>query len=122
MGQWLSELSNRGRAKATRNHETPAPGGACTATYRVVDQWPGGFVAQVDVKAGQPLSGWVVQVTLANGATASNTWNGVQSGPSQAPTVRNAPWNGNVAAGQSTSFGFQGVGTGAGATVTCQAA
>lgn len=102
--------------------ETPAPGGACTATYRVVDQWPGGFVAQVDVKAGQPLSGWVVQVTLANGATASNTWNGVQSGPSQAPTVRNAPWNGNVAAGQSTSFGFQGVGTGAGATVTCQAA
>jgi hypothetical protein len=34
----------------------------------------------------------------------------------------NVSWNGSVAAGQSTEFGFQGSGTGTGMTTNCTAA
>ncbi|WP_370461531.1 cellulose binding domain-containing protein [Micromonospora sp. Llam0] len=33
--------------------------------------------------------------------------------------VKNQSYNGRLAAGQSTSFGFQGTGNGSGAAVTC---
>jgi Cellulose binding domain len=36
-------------------------------------------------------------------------------------TVTNQSYNGRLSAGQSASLGFQGNGTGAGATVTCTA-
>ncbi len=51
----------------------------------------------------------------------SHSWSGVVSGTGSSVTVRNAPWNGVLAAGESTTFGFQGTGTGAGATVSCSA-
>jgi len=73
--------------------------------------------------AGAAIDGWVVSLTLPNGATVANTWNGMRTGTatSGTVTVANAAWNGRVGAGQSTAFGFQGTGNGAGATVTCQA-
>ncbi|WP_052748174.1 cellulose binding domain-containing protein [Cellulomonas sp. FA1] len=99
-----------------------APAGACTATYRLANSWPGGFVADVTVTAGAtPLTGWRVTVTLPSGATATQVWNGRSTGGAPL-SVTNADWNGRVAAGGSTTFGFQGTGDGAGATVTCAAA
>jgi len=97
---------------------------ACTASYKVANQWGEGFVADVTVTAaGAAIDGWVVSLTLPNGATVANTWNGMRTGTatSGTVTVANAAWNGRVGAGQSTAFGFQGTGNGAGATVTCQA-
>ena len=97
--------------------------GACTATYKVANQWGEGFVADVTVAAGQNLNGWVVRIQLPGGAGVSHAWNGVSSSSGNGVvSVRNADWNGRVAAGQSTSFGFQGTGNGAGATVSCEAA
>ncbi len=94
---------------------------ACTATYRVANQWPGGFVASVDVAAGTDLDGWSVQVELPSAAGLSHAWSGVPSGTGSNVTVTNAPWNGTLDVGQVASFGFQGTGTGAGATVSCSA-
>lgn len=99
---------------------SPAPQGRCTATYTVVSSWPGGFVSEVKVAANAAVDGWRVAVTLPSG-TATNVWSGQSTGTSPL-TVTNAPWNGRLGAGQSTVFGFQGTGSGAGATVTCTAA
>lgn len=101
---------------------TQNPGG-CTASYKVANQWGGGFVADVTVTAGTNLNGWVVRLSLPNGAALSHTWNGVATRAGDGSlSVSNAAWNGRLGTGQSTSFGFQGTGTGAGATVTCEAA
>lgn len=101
---------------------TPPPTGApaCTAAYTVQDQWNSGFVATVTVTAAStPLTGWRVTLNLPSGASVSSMWNGVASGTSGTVTVTNQSYNGRLAAGQSTSFGFQGTGNGSGATVTC---
>ncbi|WFE53844.1 cellulose binding domain-containing protein [Micromonospora sp. WMMD1155] len=101
---------------------TPPPptGGACTAVYAVQDQWNGGFVANVSVTAGTAaLTGWRVTLTLPSGAAVTSLWNGVASGSSGTVTVANQSYNGRLAAGQGTSFGFQGTGNGSGATATC---
>jgi len=102
---------------------TPTPGtSACTASYSVTSQWGGGYVASVTVAARTSLEGWVVRVTLPDGATAAQAWNGTLTGSRETVSVTNAAWNGRVPAGQSTTFGFQGTGTGAGAVATCEAA
>ncbi|WFE28219.1 cellulose binding domain-containing protein [Solwaraspora sp. WMMD791] len=101
---------------------TPPPGGtpACTAAYTVQDQWNSGFVATVTVTAAStPLTSWRVTLNLPSGASVSSMWNGVASGTSGTVTVTNQSYNGRLAAGQSTSFGFQGTGNGSGATATC---
>ncbi|MCG5444542.1 cellulose binding domain-containing protein [Micromonospora sp. NIE79] len=101
---------------------TPPPTGTtgCTAVYSVQDQWSGGFVANVSVTAGTTaLTGWRVTLTLPSGASVSSLWNGVSSGSSGTITVANQSYNGRLAAGQATSFGFQGAGSGTGATASC---
>ncbi|MFC3744525.1 endo-1,4-beta-xylanase [Paractinoplanes deccanensis] len=95
----------------------PDPGAGCTASI-TLNQWNGGFVATVRVTAGSTaLSGWTVGVTLPSGAAVTNTWNAQASGTS----FSNVGYNGTVAAGGSTEFGFQGTGTGPSATPTCAA-
>jgi hypothetical protein len=85
----------------------PPQTGDCTANYEVVNQWPGGFQAGVTVSAGAAaLNGWTVGMTLANGQTIANLWNGVNSGTSGSVSVGNAPYNGSVAGGGSTTFGY----------------
>jgi hypothetical protein len=111
-------------SSSTSNTSTTSGGGggACTATYSVQSQWPGGFVALVNVTAGSSgIDGWRVSLGLPGGASLSNAWNGVASGSSGTVTVTNQAYNGRLSAGQSTNFGFQGTGTGAGATVSCAA-
>jgi hypothetical protein len=58
------------------------------------------------------LNGWTVHLTLASGQTISSLWNGVNTGTSGAVTVKNAAYNGTIAAGASTSFGYTGTGNG----------
>ena len=90
---------------------TPAPTGqpgACTATYRTVSTWTGGYQGEVTVanNGSATLSGWTVQLTLADGQTLANVWNGTATGTSGAISVRNAGYNGSLGANASTTFGF----------------
>ena len=99
---------------------TPPPAG-CSASVSL-NSWTGGFVATVRVTAGStPLNGWRVTVTLPGGTSVTNTWGATASAASGTVQFTNATWNGSVAAGQSTEFGFQGSGTGTGLTPTCTA-
>ena len=103
----------------TRTGASGGPGG-CTAAYAVSSSWPSGFVATVTVTADSAgTNEWRVVMSLPGGATIGNMWNGVATGTSGTVVVANAPYNGRMSGGQSTSFGFQGSGTGAGASVIC---
>jgi len=101
-------------APTTGAPTTPPAGGSgtCSATYSTSSSWPGGYNGNVNVTAGSSaISGWTVKLTLANGQTVSSLWNGVNSGTTGAITVKNEPYNGSLAAGASTSFGWTATGT-----------
>ena len=93
-----------------------APGGAapgadagCTASFRTVSSWQGGFQGEVTV-TGAPsaaVSAWTATVVPADGARLTQVWDGTLStGTDGSATVVNADWNGGIAPGGSVTFGF----------------
>jgi hypothetical protein len=104
----------------TTGPATPPPG-SCSATTSV-NSWNGGYVATVKVSAGAAaVDGWTVGVTLPSGSAVTSTWSATGSGTTGAVTFRNVSYNGQIPAGGSTEFGFQGTGAAPTATPTCQA-
>ncbi|TQL02629.1 cellulose binding domain-containing protein [Cellulomonas sp. SLBN-39] len=97
---------------------TPPPAGACTATYRTVNSWSGGFQGEVTVRAGSPATSWSVSWRPA-GERVDQVWNGTLSTQGGLTVVRNAAWNGNLAAGGTTTFGMLGSGTPPTGALTC---
>ncbi|MEU4215765.1 endo-1,4-beta-xylanase [Actinoplanes sp. NPDC026623] len=91
--------------------------GACTATFRMVSTWGGGFQGEVTVanNGSAAIDGWTVRLTLAAGQSIVNVWNGTATGTTGAVSVRNAAYNGSVGANASTSFGFVANGSSAAA-------
>jgi cellulase/cellobiase CelA1 len=99
---------------------TPPPGGACTATYRTVNSWSGGYQGEVTVTAGSaPINGWTVRWNLGSGQAVTQVWNGTLSTSGSAVTVTNASYNGSLGASASTTFGFLANGTPSTPTATC---
>ena len=85
--------------------------GACTATLSIVNAWPGGYQATVDVTAGPTaIGGWTTSFALS-GSSVAYLWSGNRSGTDTAVTVTNTDWNGSLAAGSTTSYGFIGSGS-----------
>ncbi|MEU3103453.1 cellulose binding domain-containing protein [Streptomyces griseoflavus] len=86
----------------------PGPSGTCEVTYRITNQWDGGFQAEVRLTntGPAPWNGWSLTWSFADGQRISQLWNGshTQSGP--AVTVRNTDWNTTVGPGSSAAFGF----------------
>jgi len=78
--------------------------GGGTCTYRI-DSWDVGYVAYVTVNG--PRSGWSIPFTIGANNTISNSWNATISGTGTSRTATNMSHNGNLAAGQSTQWGFQ---------------
>ncbi len=100
---------------------SPPASGGCTASVSL-NQWNGGFVATVTVTAGSSaINGWTAGLTLPAGATVTNSWSATGSGTSGSISFANVSYNGSIAAGKNTQFGFQGTGTGPSATPTCTA-
>ena len=93
---------------------------ACTATYRTVNAWQGGFQGEVTVRAGAAsINGWTVRWTLASGQTITQLWSGTLTTSGSSVTVRNVAWNGSLGASGSTAFGFIGNGSASTPTLTC---
>lgn len=79
---------------------------ACT--YSIDNQWGSGFVASITIKndTGAAVNNWNVNWQYSTNRI-TNSWNANLSG-SNPYSASNVGWNGNIAAGQSVSFGFQG--------------
>jgi alpha-L-fucosidase 2 len=90
-----------------------SPASGARATYTVTGSWTGGFQAEVTVIAGSaPIRGWNVSWTFPNGQAITQMWGGTPVQNGSAVTVTNASYNGALAAGASTTFGFIGSATG----------
>ncbi|MCL6731991.1 cellulose binding domain-containing protein [Streptomyces neyagawaensis] len=88
----------------------PQPTGACTVTYKITNQWSGGF--QADVRLANTgtgaWTGWTLNWSFPNGQSVTQLWNAAHTQSGAAVSVKNLAWNANVAAGSSVSFGFTG--------------
>ncbi|GIF22888.1 endo-1,4-beta-xylanase [Actinoplanes tereljensis] len=105
----------------TTTPTTPPVGGGCSASTSL-NQWNGGYVATVRVAAGSSaVNGWTVSLTLPSGSALTSVWSATNTGSSGAVSFRNVSYNGQIAAGGYTEFGFQGTGTGPAGTPACQA-
>jgi endoglucanase len=99
---------------------TPPVTGACSAAMAITNSWPGGFQATATVKAGNAaISGWTVRWTLSSGQAITQLWNGAQTVSGSTVTVKNLSWNGSLAAGATTTFGFTANGTSSTPALTC---
>jgi lysophospholipase L1-like esterase len=94
---------------------SPPPPGACTATYQLVSQWTGGFQGQVTVanSGTSAVSSWTATLTFTGGQQVTQSWNATVTQNQATVTAHNVGWNGALAPGASTSFGFLASTTGA---------
>ncbi|RSM58122.1 cellulose-binding protein [Actinoplanes sp. ATCC 53533] len=101
---------------------TPPATGACTATYAVTSSWQGGFQGEVKVTAGPAaIKGWTVSLAYPAGQTIQQGWNATVSASGSTVTAVNASYNGALAAGASTTFGFIGSGASTVPAASCRA-
>ena len=96
-------------------------GGAtsCRVTY-TPDSWPGGFTANVTITntGSSTIDGWTLTYTLPAGQTINQTWNATITQNGSQVTARNVSYNGTLAPGASTTFGYLGSYTGSYASPT----
>ncbi|WP_336207412.1 lytic polysaccharide monooxygenase [Nonomuraea sp. LPB2021202275-12-8] len=93
----------------------PVPTGACSATLRAVDNgWAGHFQGEVTVRntGTAAINGWTVRWTYSGGQGFEGApWNAQLTGQPPSVVVKNASYNGQLAANASTTFGFNATGT-----------
>ncbi|MCL5746426.1 MAG: cellulose-binding domain-containing protein, partial [Acidobacteria bacterium] len=93
----------------------PQPPAGCTAAYTITNDWGSGFTANVQFTTPVALNNWMAAWTFAGNQQITNLWNGAVAQSGGSVQVRNASWNGTVAAGASAGFGFQAGYTGSNA-------
>ncbi|MEU9020237.1 glycoside hydrolase family 18 chitinase [Actinomadura sp. NPDC048394] len=93
----------------------PAPAaGTVTATCAKTSDWGTGFEGNCTISngTGAAISAWKVEADLPSGTSITSVWNATKTVSGNHYTFANASWNGTVAAGATTSFGFDGTGSG----------
>ncbi|MFV0132718.1 cellulose binding domain-containing protein [Streptomyces sp. HMX87] len=92
----------------------PDPKGACAVTYEVVNQWSGGFQAEVRLAntGEEGWDGWSLGWSFPDGQRVTQIWNARHAQSGASVTAQNVGWNARVAPGASVSFGFTGSWTG----------
>jgi len=83
----------------------------------VTSSWSGGWQGEVTVKAGSAaINGWTVTGSISG---ITQLWSGTLTTSGSTITVKNLNWNGSLAAGASTTFGFTSSSTASTPTLTC---
>jgi cellulase/cellobiase CelA1 len=86
----------------------------------MVNAWSGGYQGEITVRAGNSaINGWRVSWALGSGQTITQVWNGTSSTSGSTVEVRNASYNGALAANAFTTFGFLANGTPTTPSPTC---
>ncbi|MFC7534533.1 cellulose binding domain-containing protein [Actinoplanes sp. GCM10030250] len=81
----------------------------CRVDYSVTNQWQGGFGAAVSVtNLGDPVNGWTLAFSFADGQSVTQLWNGSFTQSGTAVSVRDAGYNAAIPTNGSASFGFNG--------------
>jgi hypothetical protein len=90
------------------------PAAAATATVTQLAAWPSGYLANVTVTndTGVAVDTWRVELVLPAGTTVAHHWSAVLTPETGRWTFTPQAWNGHLAPGGSTTFGFLADGTG----------
>ncbi|MFG3685638.1 cellulose binding domain-containing protein [Micromonospora sp. NPDC047740] len=93
---------------------TPPSGTGCAVKY-TPNAWNNGFTADVQITntGSSTVNGWTLSYNLPAGQQITSAWNATVSQSGSAVTARNLGYNGTLAPGASTSFGYQGTLSGA---------
>ncbi|HTF82948.1 MAG TPA: cellulose binding domain-containing protein, partial [Cellvibrio sp.] len=85
------------------------------------DTWNNGYVVNVTVTndGSSAVTGWQLALNFNQSPGVTNSWNAAISTSGNTVTATNVSWNGNLAVGQSVSFGFQGTHSGNFVLPTC---
>jgi endoglucanase len=79
----------------------------CRVDYTVQNQWSTGFGANVTItNLGDPLSGWQLGFSFADGQRITDSWSATWAQSGAAVTATNLSWNGAIATGGTVSAGF----------------
>ncbi|WP_315098824.1 cellulose binding domain-containing protein [uncultured Cellulomonas sp.] len=85
----------------------------CRVDYTVTNQWNPGFGADVTItNLGDPVNGWTLTWSFGAGQTVTQAWNASTSQSGTQVTAKNVAYNGTLATGASSSFGFNGTWSG----------
>ncbi|GIH04682.1 hypothetical protein Rhe02_27490 [Rhizocola hellebori] len=87
----------------------PIPPLRCRAVYQVVNQWQGGFQAEVtvtNITTATQMTSWSLSFNFANGQTITQIWSASYTQTGATVIARNVNYNGSLAPGASTKFGF----------------
>jgi endoglucanase len=115
------------RPSVTPTPTVPPSGGTatCSASMHVDNQWGTGFTATVTVANSGSVAtkSWKVTWTWGGNQTITNSWNAAVTSSGTAVTANNMSYNGAIAGGGNTTFGFQAgfSGTNAVPALTCTA-
>lgn len=95
---------------------SPSPtggNGACRVSY-TKNEWNTGFTADVSITntGSGTINGWTLTWSFSGGQQVTSGWNAAISQSGSSVTARNMSYNGSLAPGAGTSFGFQGTHTG----------
>lgn len=89
----------------------PAHGASCAVDFQLDWATETAFGATIQLNSQTALDGWQVGWTFLADQQIDQLWNGNYSQNGADVTVSNANWNGDVAAGESVSFGFNATGS-----------
>ena len=86
---------------------TAAAQGACNASYVIENNWGAGAQVGLTVKNnGAAVTSWQVCWTFANSEVVADIWEGVATTTGKNVCVKNASYNGNLAANASVKIGM----------------
>ena len=87
-------------------------GATCEVTYSQ-DTWTGGFTGNVTITntGTAVINGWTLAFTFPGNEQITNAWNGAFTQSGEGVRITNESYNATIAAGGSTSLGFQGTWT-----------
>ncbi|MEU7723476.1 cellulose-binding domain-containing protein, partial [Streptomyces tibetensis] len=93
---------------ATGSAPAQAAAVQCSVDYKTND-WGSGFTADLTItnRGTDVIDGWTLTYSYAGNQKLSNGWNGTWSQSGQAVTVKDAGYNGRIAAGAAVSTGAQ---------------
>ncbi|KAB8145974.1 hypothetical protein F8S13_02535 [Chloroflexia bacterium SDU3-3] len=87
---------------------TPTASPGCAVRY-AVNQWGTGFTANITIAntSAAPLDSWTLAWAFGGDQQISNAWNAAVTQTGSSVVAKSMPYNASIAAGGSTSFGFQ---------------
>ncbi|KOV31541.1 endoglucanase [Streptomyces sp. XY431] len=112
---WNASLAWLAAFAAERRTGPTQPAASCSVSYRVDSAWSGGFTATVTVRntGTAAVSGWTLGWSFPGDQRISTGWNATVTQSGRTVSARDAGWNAGLAAGASTSLGFQATYSGA---------